>query len=80
MTLMGVANHVDQSVSRTSEEVQISGFALWDRVLTIGEIGKVRETCEGFRKFSPVVIWDDFYESVKSNAEGSLISPTKCQT
>lgn len=76
MTLIGVQEHLEDE---DRHDLYISGFTLWDRVLRVEEIKGVGETCHGFTTGNPVVSWDDFYEPVKANAAGSLISPSQCR-
>lgn len=77
MTLIGVQEHLEDE---DRHDLYISGFTLWDRVLRVEEIKGVGETCHGFTTGNPVVSWDDFYEPVKANAAGFLISPSQCRS
>jgi len=60
-------------------EMHISGFALWNRILTDEEMRESAKSCQGYTKGNPVVIWDDFVESCKENAESALITPSTWQ-
>ena len=83
MTLMGIQRHKEMENRKFNfadkGEMHISGFGLWNRILTDEEIREIGESCQGYTKRNPVVIWDDFVESCKENAESALITPSTCQ-
>ncbi|RMX57824.1 hypothetical protein pdam_00020689 [Pocillopora damicornis] len=52
---------------KTSNWVFMTGFVLWDIILTDEEILKSTKTCDGTNG-NPVVKWEDFYPLAESNA------------
>ena len=79
MTLTGIQKHKEMEKYADRGEMHISVFALWNRILTDEEIREIAKSCQGYTKGNPVVIWDDFVESCKENAESALINPSTCQ-
>ena len=63
---------------KTSNWVFMTGFGLWDIILTEEEILKSTETCDGTNG-NPVVKWEDFYPLAESNAADFVLKPSTCQ-
>lgn len=63
---------------KTSNWVFMTGFVLWDIILTDEEILKSTKTCDGTNG-NPVVKWEDFYPLAESNAADFVLKPSTCQ-
>ncbi|XP_078358640.1 uncharacterized protein LOC144643310 isoform X2 [Oculina patagonica] len=66
------------SYSHNLDSVLITGYVLWDRILTGEEIRESSRVCLQ-AKGNPVVSWNDFYKSVQTNAPNYLITPSQCR-
>lgn len=58
--------------------VLITGYVLWDRILTDEEILESSKMCQAANG-KPVITWNDFYKSVETNAANYLIRPSECR-
>ena len=60
------------------DSMLITGYVLWDRILTDGDILESFENCRE-TKWNPLATWDDFYTPVQTNAGDYLITPSQCR-
>ena len=63
---------------KTRNVVLMTGFVMWDRILTDEEILESSQTCQE-TKGNPTMTWSDFYEPAESNAAAFVIKPSKCK-
>lgn len=75
---LGYSDRGHKDYIKYAERILITGYVLWDNILTDEEILESSKVCQETR-WSPVVIWKDFHQSVQKNAADYLITPSQCR-
>ena len=66
-----------KSSREKGDEIRLTGYTLWDRILTNEELLTNARSCQQAQG-NPVVKWNDFYTSAQTNAKDYLVSPSEC--
>ena len=68
---------VGYSRRKLGDEVRLTGFNLWDRVLTNKEVLDNARSCQEVLG-NPVAQWNDFYNAAQTNAKEHVVEPSEC--
>ena len=77
--LQGKPNYIyiGRSSRKKGDEIRLTGYTLWDRILTNEELRSNARSCQQAQG-NPVIKWNDFYTSAQTNAKDYLVSPSEC--
>ena len=64
------------SLRTKGDEIRLTGYTLWDRILTNEELLSNGRSCQQAQG-NPVVKWNDFYRSAHTNATEYLVNPSE---
>ena len=65
------------SERESGDEVRLTGYTLWDRVLSDRELLDNARSCQEVQG-TPVVSWNDFYQVAQTKIRKYLVIPSEC--